>query len=59
MGMFDALVKVVEAAADTALLPVDVAADIASAGDKDGVERRVAKILKELDDAYEETHDGD
>lgn len=63
MGLFDALKKLGGAAVDTALLPVDVVRDLNPLSDDtgvfDGTARRLRKIDRELEEAYEETFEDD
>lgn len=55
MGLFDGMRSLVKATVDTALLPVDVAADLASFGEKSTTEKRLEKIFDEVEDAHDET----
>jgi hypothetical protein len=57
MGLFDALGKLGSAVVDTALLPVDAAVDAASGFDNDATVRRIRKLMRELEEAHEETLD--
>lgn len=57
MGLFDALGKLGSAVVDTALLPVDAAVDVATGFERDSTERRLKKLLRELEEAHEETLD--
>jgi hypothetical protein len=57
MGLFDAIGKLGSAVVDTALLPVDAAVDVVTSFERDSTERRLRKLMKELEEAHEDTLD--
>lgn len=57
MGLFDAIGKLGSAVVDTALLPVDATVDVVTGFDRNTTERRLKKLLEELEAAHEESLD--